>query len=83
MRYEVTSRHRKGFLEQKLVVVADNPDDACGVTYDTWDMEERVITKIKLIDATLRSAVRDWFICTCVLWAGILAVAGLFVLVRG
>jgi hypothetical protein len=49
MRYEVVSRHKKGFLLQYLVVPADNPDDACVAAYETWDMDERVITRIRLM----------------------------------
>jgi hypothetical protein len=52
MRYEVASRHRKGFMQQYLVVPADNPDDACAAAYETWDMEDRVITRIRKLDAS-------------------------------
>ncbi len=50
MRYEVASKHRRGFLHSYLVVPADNPDDACAALYDTLDMENRRITRIRRCD---------------------------------
>jgi hypothetical protein len=31
-------------------VPADNPDDACLAAYETWDMEDRVITKVRRLN---------------------------------
>lgn len=52
MRYEVAIRHSKGFHKQYLVVSANDPDDACGVACDTWDMDDKVITRIRKLDAS-------------------------------
>lgn len=50
MHYAVTSKHHKGFLTQTLVVRATDPDDACVALEAAWDMDDRVITRLRRVD---------------------------------
>ncbi len=79
MYYEVTSRHQKGFLTQTLTVQANDPDDACYAADGVWDMQNRVITRLRRVhdhEVTAAKTERQLFTWTTLM---VVAVIGSFV----